>query len=86
MSEHKHVRTLKANRRERVLPILSRIYDADRPVTAKEVNATFYDVTSLASEGLVKPVASRQTGRRGRPAVEYKVTDAGRKRVKRARS
>jgi predicted ArsR family transcriptional regulator len=80
----KHVRTLKSKRAVRILPALSALYDADT-ATASEINISPVDALSIESEGLIKRVNTRQTGKRGRPAIEYRLTDKGRKRVKRAR-
>lgn len=79
----KHVRTLKAKRRQRILPALVALYKSGI-ATAQEIGSDSVDIRSIEAEGLVKRVNSRQTGQRGRPAYEYRLTDAGRKRVKRA--
>lgn len=79
----KHVRTLKNKRRQRILPTLIALYQKG-VATAREVGTTPVDIASIEAEGLVKRVGARHTGQRGRPAVEYRLTDAGRKRAKRA--
>ncbi len=85
MSKPKHVRTLKANRRARILPILVALSEAD-VATAKDLDVSTVDLISIENEKLIKRVGARQTGKRGRPATEYRLTDAGRKRVKRAQA
>lgn len=84
----KHIQTLKANRRARILPVLEAFYDAeDRKATVKTVPTSSVDLLTIEKEGLIKRVAvAKVEGRRGRPATIYKLTDAGAKRVKRARS
>lgn len=83
MAQPKHVRTLKAKRSARILPYLVQLAEYDT-ATAQEIGITAVDAHGLAKEGLIRPVAKVQTGQRGRPALQYRLTDKGRKRVKRA--
>lgn len=84
MSQFKHVRVLKANRRARILPTLKALYEVDRPVTSKDLNVSTVDLISIEKESLIKRVGTRRHEGRGRPATEYRLTDSGRKRVKRS--
>ena len=52
--------------------------------TAVEIGTTRAYLDELASEGLVATVGIRKTGKRGRPAVTFKVTKAGADKVRRA--
>lgn len=71
-------------------PLLADILKAQQenngPVTAKEAHTNAVYIARLASKGLVRTVAARQTGKRGRPAVQVVLTDKGRKRAKRVLS
>lgn len=78
-----HVKVLKAKRRARILPILVALYQAGI-ATAKEIGSDSVDIRGIEAEGLVKRASQRMTGRKGRPAVEYRLTDSGRKRAQRA--
>lgn len=79
----KHVKVLKEKRRARILPILIALYKRG-VATATEVGSSAVDIRTIEAEGLVRRVGLRQTGQRGRPAVEYRLSDAGRKRARRA--
>ncbi len=79
----KNVRTLKANRRARILPALVALKESGI-ATASEIGSSPVDIRTIEAERLVKRVGKRSTGKRGRPAFEYRLTDAGSKRVKRA--
>lgn len=85
MSQHKHVRVLKAKRRERILPTLIKLADLDT-ATSKDLDTSTVDLIGIESEGLIKRVDTVKSGKRGRPATIYRLTDAGRKRVKRAQA
>lgn len=79
----KHVRVLKAKRRERILPTLIKLAELDR-ATSADLGTSTVDLISIEKEGLIKRVDKVKTGRKGRPATIYRLTDSGRKRVKRA--
>ncbi len=83
MSQHKHVRVLKAKRRERILPTLVKLAELDK-ATSKDLGVSTVDLIGIEQEGLIKRVDTVKTGGRGRPATIYRLTDSGRKRVKRA--
>lgn len=65
---------------------LTRLADAKEPATAAAVDSNSIYMGRLEKEGLVKVVDSVQSGKRGRPAHIYRVTDKGRKRVQRAQA
>lgn len=52
--------------------------------TVASTGLSVYIIKSLVADGLVRQVSNVQTGRRGRPALTYKLTSKGAKRVKRA--
>lgn len=52
--------------------------------TVASTGLSVYIIKSLVADGLVRQVASVKTGQRGRPALTYKLTSKGAKRVKRA--
>jgi predicted ArsR family transcriptional regulator len=79
----KHVRTLKAKRRERILPFLVKLLKKGQ-ATASQIGSSPVDIRTIEAEGLVRRVDVVRTGRRGRPAVVYRLTDNGRKRARRA--
>ena len=85
MAQPKHVRTLKAKRSARILPILVKLTEAGQS-TAADLGISPVEAHGLAKEGLIRPVAKVETGQRGRPALVYKATDKAQKRVKRAQS
>jgi hypothetical protein len=59
-----------------VLAILKR---SKKGRTLNELGTTYYRMLKMQSEGLTKPVGERRIeNRRGRPAVEFGVTDKGR--------
>lgn len=78
----KHVRVLKEKRRARILPILVSLLSKG-VATAAEVGCSPVEISRIQADGLVKQVDIRKSGKRGRPAHEYRLTDAGRKRAKR---
>lgn len=77
-----HVKVLKAKRRARILPILVNLLTAG-VATATEIGSNAVDIRGIEAEGLVKRTSQRMTGKKGRPAIEYRLTDSGRKRAKR---
>jgi hypothetical protein len=54
------------------------------PKTAQDANAGPSYLLILEGAGLVKRADTVKTGKRGRPAIKWRLTDAGRKRAKRA--
>lgn len=77
--------TFKTQTPKTLLPVLIRLADAG-PATAADVESTSIIMGRLAARGLVKVVDQVKSGQRGRPAHIYRVTDAGRKRARRAAS
>lgn len=79
----KRIRVLKEKRRQRILPYLVKLSKRGE-ATAKQIGSSPVEIARIRDEGLVKPVNQVSTGKRGRPALVYKLTDKGSKRVKRA--
>lgn len=57
--------------------------NGNKPVTAQEAGIDAVTAHRLVKAEVLKPVGRRQTGRRGRPAHEFRLTDKARKRAKR---
>lgn len=55
-----------------------------RQATSAEVGINSVEAIRLEREGLLRRVSTVQTGRQGRPAVIWGLTDKAHKRVKRA--
>lgn len=51
--------------------------------TAAEVGTTRVGLVDLEEDGLITKVGVRKTGKRGRPAVEYKLTTKGSDKLRR---
>lgn len=58
-----------------VLAILKR---SKKGRTLDELGTSYYRMLKMQANGLVKPIGERETGKRGRPAVEFGVTPQGR--------
>jgi hypothetical protein len=75
----KRNRVYTAPRRNEVLVNL-----VNGPATAQEVQAGPSYLICLEDQGLVKRADTVKTGKPGRPAIKWALTDKGRKRAKRA--
>lgn len=67
------------------LPILTALFDAGEPQTAKALEVSPVYMGRLREQGLINERDLVRTGRRGRPAIVWGLTDKGRKRVRRAK-
>jgi predicted ArsR family transcriptional regulator len=66
-----------------LLALLVKLFEAKK-ASAKDLDTNAVYMGRLEKEGLVKVVGKVETGKRGRPAHIYAVTDKGRGRAKRA--
>lgn len=69
--------------RQHVTTTLARIR-AKGTATAKDVELHPVEAMRLEAQGLLRRAGTKQTGRRGRPAIVWGLTDKAHKRVKRA--
>lgn len=63
---------------------LAKLLNLGRAATNTEIDTNSVEILRLEAIGLVRRVGTVQTGRRGRPAVQWRLTDKARKRVRRA--
>jgi predicted ArsR family transcriptional regulator len=70
-----------------LLPIIVRLADQGPQQTAADLGTDSIRMGRLVAAGLVRRVESAdvKSGKRGRPAHRYSLTDTGRRRVKAAR-
>lgn len=70
--------------RNHVATTLTAVMQADAPMTAAQMGVSSVEAIRLREAGLIRQVSRVETGRRGRPAHTYRLTDKARKRVRRA--
>lgn len=71
--------------RQTALTYLTRMFEANRPVTATDIDTNGVYMGRLEDQGLIRRKDVVRTGNKGRPAILWVLSDKGRKRVKRAK-